>query len=101
MRFVVDETSWNFDGLEQMLDRVEDAQAEGHGCCYSDDLFTMRIRDGRSFYELYADNSPILIPHNVRERVAVAFARLPAWQDLDAPWPDSLDAAIARGLLEF
>ena len=38
---------------------------------------------------------------NVRERVAAAFARLPAWQDWDAPWPESFDAAIAEGLPEF
>src|SRR6202023_992626 len=30
-----------------------------------------------------------------------AFGRLPAWQDLDAPWPEDFDAAIAGGTPEF
>jgi len=110
VRFVVDETSWRFDGLdpavciealEEMLDRVDDALLQGHGCCYSDDLFHIPVRDGRSFYELYDDRSPVPIPQNVRMRVAAAFARLQSWQDLDAPWPEDFYVAVAGGTTEY
>jgi hypothetical protein len=110
MRFVIDETSWNFDGLEpslclealeEMLDRIDDAQHQGHGCCYSDDLFNMPVRDGRSFYELYSDDTPLQIPPEVRTRIAAAFSRLRTWQELEAPWPVELNAAIAEGGPEF
>lgn len=110
MRFVIDETSWNFDGLdpdrcvealERMLDCIDDVQLQGHGCCYSDELFLLPIRDGRSFYDLYHDGSPIPIPPNVRERIATAFGRLRVWQDLDTPWPESFEAAIGGGMPEY
>src|SRR5271166_4534369 len=110
MRFVIDETSWNFDGLdpaaciealEDMLDRVDDALAQGHGCCYSDDLFHIPVRDGRTFYELYDDGSAVHISPDVRIRVAAAFGRLQAWQDLDAPWPEDFYVAIAGGIPEY
>jgi hypothetical protein len=110
LRFIIDETSWNFDGLEpglciealeEMLDRIDDAQLQGHGCCYSDDLFNMSVRDGRSFYELYADDSPIQIPPEVRIRIAAAFSRLRPWQDIEAPWPEELNPAIAGASPEF
>jgi hypothetical protein len=93
MRFVVDETSWIFDGLdpktcvemiEEMLDRLDDAQEHGHACYYSDELFKIAVRDCRTFYELYEANSPLTIPQDVRQRVAVAFSRLQTWQELDA-----------------
>jgi len=110
VRFVIDETSWKFDdldpavcieALEEMLDRVDDVLSQGHGCCYSDDLFHIPVRDGRSFYELYEDDSAIPVPPDVRMRVAAAFGRLPAWQNLDAPWPEDFDVAIAGGIPEF
>jgi hypothetical protein len=106
MRFVIDETSWNFDGLdpelcvealEEVLDCIEFVRAHGHGCCRSDELFNMPIRDGRSFYELYHEDSPIPIPPEVRERIATIFSHLQEWDD----WPTSLDAVIAGGASEF
>jgi hypothetical protein len=110
MRFVIDETSWNLDGLdprrcvealEEMLDCIDDVQAQGHGCCYSEDLFYLHIRDGLSFYELYRDDSPILIPPDVRIRIASAFNRLSKWQDVDLPWPESFDVAVAGAASEL
>lgn len=106
MRFVVDETSWNLndldpvlcvEALEKVLDCIEFVQAQGHGCCRSDELFNMPIRDGRSFYELYHEDSPVPIPPEVRERIAVVFSHLPEWED----WPTSLDAAIAGDAPQF
>jgi len=110
MRFVVDENSLIFDGLEpemcvealeQVLDRLDDAQADGHACCYSDELFNIPVRDGRTFYELYNSDSPIPISWDVQVRVATAFGRLPAWQDLQLPWPNELDVVVGVGPLEY
>jgi hypothetical protein len=110
MRFVVDETSWIFDGvepetcidaLETMLDRLDDARELGHGCCYSEDLFSVAVRDGRTFYELYDADSPIVIPPDVRQRIAVAFNHLPVWQELSDPWPNSFDAFVGEGGVEY
>jgi hypothetical protein len=47
------------------------------------------------------EDSAILIPPEVRIRVAVAFARLRTWQELDAPWPDAFEVTIANGTFEF
>jgi hypothetical protein len=106
MRFVIDETSWNFNGLdpglcvevlEEVLDCIEFVQSQGHVCCRSDELFNMPIRDGRSFYELYHADSPIPIPRVVRERIAAVFSHLQEWED----WPASLDVIIAGNVPEF
>lgn len=110
MRFVVDETSWVFDGLEpavciqaleEMLDCLDEAQVQGHGCCYSEDLFNMSIHGGRTFYELYDEGSVIPIPPELRMRIAVVFARLQVWQELDLAWPEDLNASVQGGAPDF
>ncbi|MHC2371320.1 hypothetical protein ACVIQT_005968 [Bradyrhizobium diazoefficiens] len=60
----------------------------------------MDVRDGKSFYELYAEDSPIRISYEVRERVAAIFARLQTWQDLDCDWPDSFEVSVDGAALE-
>lgn len=106
MRFVIDETCWQFDGvdtnccvdiIEDMLDLVDHIIEHGQRLCYSDDLFLAPVRDGKTFYELYADDSPIEIPHDVRERIAAIFGRLQPWQDLNLAWPNSFDVIIEGG----
>jgi len=83
-----------------MLDRIDAAQADMHGCCYSEELFNQPVYEDRSFYDLYSSDSPILIPDEVRIRIAAAFNRLPVWQDLDNPWPSSFDVTINQGPVE-
>ncbi|WP_321393772.1 hypothetical protein [uncultured Desulfuromusa sp.] len=103
MRFVIDETSWRFDALapdlcvdalETVLDRLDDAQAEGVLVCYSEDLFHTNVFHDKCFYDLYSDDSPIQIPMEVRERVGVLFNRLEKWQDLQYEWPESFFVTV-------
>jgi hypothetical protein len=106
VRFVIDETCWQFDGvdinccvdvIEDMLDLVDHIIEHEQLLCYSDDLFLAPVRDGKNFYELYADDSPIEIPHDVRERIAAIFGRLQPWQDLSFAWPNSFDVIVEGG----
>ena len=109
MRFVIDETSWRFDALEQgiciealetMLDLIDDANEQGHSTCYSEDLFSIAIWQTKSFYDLYEQDSPIFIPWEVRERIASIFGRLSRWQDIDLPWPSAFDVQVNQGSKE-
>lgn len=106
MRFVIDETSWRFDGLEQdvciealetMLDLLDDAHEQGHSTCYSEDLFSIAIWQNKSFYDLYEPNSSVSIPWEVQERIASIFGRLSKWQELDLPSPPSVEVQINQG----
>jgi hypothetical protein len=109
MRFVIDETSWRFDGLEQgdciekletMLDLLDDAHEQGHLACYSEDLFFITVWQNKSFYELYEPDSPVFIPGEVRERIASIFGGLSKWQDIDLPWPSAFDVQVNQGSKE-
>lgn len=105
MRFVIDETSWRFDGLaagvfieaiENMLDQLDDVQALGHSACYSDELFNNAVWQDKSFYELYAADSPFPIPKEIRERIATSFSRLSKWQEMSLPWPPAFEIQIGE-----
>jgi hypothetical protein len=109
MRFVIDETSWRFGGiapaqclehLEVLLDQLDNALDQGHGACYSEDLFTAQVYQSMSFYELYDPDAPLYVPQHIQERVAAIFTRLPKWQELPDPWPASFDVAINGGTVE-
>ncbi|KJV05758.1 hypothetical protein [Methylocucumis oryzae] len=104
MRFVIDETSWCFDGLAQddfieafetLLDLLDDANEQGHLACYSEELFSKAVWQDKSFYELYDPDLPISIPREVQERIAILFARLSKWQELDYSWPPAFAVRIA------
>jgi hypothetical protein len=106
MRFVIDETSWCFDGLAQhdciealetILDLLDDAYEQEHLACYSEDIFSKPIWQDKSFYELYDQNLPIFIPWEVQERIASIFGHLPKWQELDSSWPPALEVQINQG----
>lgn len=82
MRFVIDETSWHFDGFEQdrciealetMLDLLDDAHDQGQLACYSEELFETLVWQNKTFHELYEPDSPMAIPWEVQERVASTF----------------------------
>jgi len=110
MRFVIDETSWRFDGLDQnvciealeiLLDLLDDANEQGHLACYSEELFSIPIWQNKSFYELYEPGSPISIPWEVQERIASIFGRLSKWQELDLLWPSAFEVKIAQENEEY
>lgn len=103
MRFVIDETSFKFnqaepdvciESLESLLDRIDDAEEQGHATCYSEDLFNTEVYPGKSFYDLYSEDSPVIISREVQERVSSIFSKLPKWQELDLEWPDSFEIII-------
>lgn len=109
MRFVIDETSWRFDGLasgtcieslETMLDQLDVALAHGQKACYSDELFNAKVYQNKSFYELYAPDSPLLISREVQERIASIFIGLSKWEDLQLEWPTSFDVQIDGAIME-
>jgi hypothetical protein len=110
MRFVIDETSWRFDGLEQadcikavetILDLLDDAHEQNHLACYSEELFETDVWQNKIFYELYEPDSPMAIPREVQERIASIFGRLSRWQELDLCEPQDFDVQIANGAKEF
>lgn len=109
MRFVIDETSWKFNGLSQavFLEKIEtfldliDSQIEkGNIVCYSEDLFHSQVFGDLCFYDLYNPVAPISIPWYIRERISITFAHLQKWEDFDS-WPTSFDIKILpHGILE-
>ena len=110
MRFVIDETSWRFDGLEQdaciesletMLDLLDDANEHGHLTCYSEEHFSTTIWQNKSFYELYEADLPISIPWEVQERIASILGWLSKWQELDLSWPSVFEVQIDKGSEEY
>jgi hypothetical protein len=110
MRFVIDETSWRFDGLEKnsciesletILDLLDEAYEQGHLGCYSEELFETIVWQDKTFYELYEPGSSIAIPWDVRERIASMFARIPKWQELGLCEPGDFDVQISYGAKEF
>ncbi|MEQ8322455.1 MAG: hypothetical protein RH946_19490 [Rhodospirillales bacterium] len=110
MRYVVDETSWNLDDLEEpdllktideILDLVDDALAQGHGCCCSEELFGHPVKGGLSFYELFDGKGGISIPRDLIERHATIFNSMPKWEELGPPEVEAYDASIDGGDEEF
>ncbi|MBD9358832.1 hypothetical protein [Methylomonas albis] len=110
MPFVIDETSWHFDELEQnnciealevMLDLLDDAHDQGQLACYSEELFETVVWQNKTFYGLYEPDSPMAIPWEVQERVASIFGRLPKWQELDSYEPRDFDVQIDNNGKEF
>ncbi|MCM2485799.1 hypothetical protein [Burkholderia glumae] len=108
LRFVVDETSWRFDGippadcieaLEEFLDRIDDAYEDGHDCCYSEDLFDVYVLGQKRFFDLCSEDSPLKIPQEVLERITSAFGRLQKWQDLSLP--DDFSVTVGDGQEQF
>ncbi len=113
MHFVIDESSWHFDGLksyecnealEKMLDQLEDALAQDahHRACYSEDLFNNPVWQDKIFYDLYSPNFSIHISNAVQERVASIFNGLSKWQDIEPQkWPPSFDVQVGNSPNEY
>ena len=110
MRYVVDETSWDLDDLEEpdlvrtineILDLVDDAIVQGHGCCCSQELFGQPVKNGFSFYQLLGGEGGISIPRELVERHAAIFNSMPIWEELGPPPPADYDASIDGGVQEF
>lgn len=112
MRFVIDESSWCFDGLnsydcnevlEKMLDQLDDVLTQGHQhlACYSEDLFNNPVWQDKIFYDLYSPDFTIQIYKDVQERIASIFNGLPKWQDIKPEkWPPSFDVQVGNAKIE-
>jgi hypothetical protein len=97
-RFVIDETSWQFDHLalgdccdelEQLLDKIEKAIQEKHGVCYSEELFCQPVWQNKMFHELIDRNSGYAISRDTYERLFSIIYKLPKWQDLELSLPET------------
>ncbi len=105
MRFVIDESSWQFDHLsqqaccemlEQLMDQIELAQEQQHGVCYSEDLFWQAVWQNKTFYDLVSPDSEFVIPRETNERLTSLFNHLPKWQELQSyTRPTSTEIQIA------
>lgn len=102
MRFVIDETSWKFNGLSQadflkdlesFLDLMDSQIEQGHTICYSENLFFFEVFKNFSFYELYNPSGLIFVPRHVQERIAIIFSHLQHWEDFEN-LPLSFDVEI-------
>lgn len=100
MRFVIDESSWQFDHLphetcsavvvqllDQLLDQIELALSHDHGVCYSEELFWQTVWQDKTFYDLLAPECACHIPHEIYERLSSIIYKLSTWQELPAPQP--------------
>jgi hypothetical protein len=110
MQLVIDETSWRFTGLvpaeciealESMLDQLDDARAEGHSLCYSDQLFNIPVWEDKSFYDLYSPECALSIPIEVQERIASTFSGLLKWQEIGAEWTTSFEIQVGSAPAEI
>lgn len=109
MRFVVDETSFDFNGvpestcieiIESMLDRMEDAIEGGHDCLYSDQLFIDPVLRDKSLWELCSRGEDVHIPHEVSSRIAAVFNNLTRWQELPQSNIECSEVSINGGQVE-
>ena len=108
--FVVDETCWQVaelsapayvEHIEEILDTIDDLIEARHSCLYSDELFTIKLVQELTFYDLYDPAAPIPISREIQQRVAATFGRLKAWQDLESSWPSCFEVSIEGGTEEL
>lgn len=90
MHFVLEESSWSWDGgdpaelverIEQLLDRLDCARERGERFAASTELLNQEIA-GLPLYDLFwgADH-PLALPHEVKERLTPIFSSIPKWDE--------------------
>ena len=102
MYFVLEESSWTWDGnepanlverIEQLLDRIDCARERGERFLASTELLAQSVA-GTALGELFWGADSILaLPHEVKERLAPVFNSISYWDDQD-PY-EEIDATIA------
>lgn len=102
MDFVLEESSWAWDGrepaayierVESLLDRLDAACERGEVFMASGELLAQRLAGERSLADLlWGDDEVIALPHDLRERLAVLLGPLRFW-DEDGIYP-GLDVVI-------
>lgn len=109
IRFVIDERSIDLNGLsasdgleviEQILDRIEEVQEDGHSVCFDDELFHVALVGKRSFWDLCDPKSPISLPREVSERATAIFGTMLRWHEVNSSPPLAFDVSIDGGPVE-
>lgn len=96
MRFVLEETSWAWDGtdrdafierIEQLLDRLDVARERGEPYAASRELLAQMIFGQHTLADLLWDrDSPLCLPFEVAQRFAPHFNAIRYWDD-EMEWP--------------
>jgi hypothetical protein len=96
--FALDERGWEvgtraagawIEALEVVLDLVDELFERGHSLAYSESIFLEPIASTKTFYDLYAPDSPVEISAELRIRIAVIFSRAAKLEDVFASDGDS------------
>ncbi len=103
MRFLLEETSWGWDGterdayverVEQILDRLDVAREREEPYAGSSLLLTQAILGAHTLADLlWNRDSPLHLPPEVSERIAPHFGAMTYWDD-ETPWP-AVDVKLA------
>jgi hypothetical protein len=96
MRFVLEESSWLWDGsdkvayierIEQLLDRLDVARERDEDYAASGVLLEQTIFGPHKLLDLFWDQgSPLALPTEVRQRIDALFQSMPYWDEAVA-WP--------------
>lgn len=103
MRFVLEESSWAWDGqgreayiekIEQLLDRLDVVCERQEGYAASEELLSQNIFAQRTLADLlWNRDSPLRLPIEVLERISALFGRMHRW-DEDIAWPEDFEVLI-------
>ncbi len=96
MRFVLEETSWAWDGndraayierIEQLLDRLDVAYERGEPYAASRELLVQRVFGEHALTDLlWNPDLPLKVSPEVRQRIAALFNTIRYWDD-ELEWP--------------
>lgn len=96
MRFLLEETSWAWDGrdraayierIEQLLDRLDVAYERDEPYAASRELLAQRVLGEHALTDLlWNPDLPLNVPPEVRQRIAALFNTMRYWDD-EAEWP--------------
>ena len=95
MRFVLEESSWSWDGqdregfierLEQLLDRTDVARERGEAFAASTELLRQQVHGHELSDLLFNTELPLSLPPEVGQRVAALLGSLTLWDEREQ-WP--------------
>jgi len=94
MRFVLEESSWAWDGverevyierIEKLLDRLDAARERDEVYARSHELLAQTILPGTSLAELlWNPEAGLRLPRDVEERINALFGIMPCWEEVGA-----------------
>lgn len=103
MRFVLEESSWRWSGsdpgsyagrIDQLLERLDVARQRGEPFAASSELTRQQIFEDWTLVDLmWQKESPLGLPHEIREELAVVLGRMHWWDEGDE-YPAVFDVEI-------